>query len=87
MQPILTPEESADLDRAADVPVEVLMERAGLAVAIEAASMGVGYGDRVAVLCGPGNNGGDGYVAARHLVDRGASVRVHALAEPRSGSK
>jgi hydroxyethylthiazole kinase-like uncharacterized protein yjeF len=84
MQPILTPEESADLDRAADVPVEVLMERAGLAVAIEAVSMGVGYGDRVAVLCGPGNNGGDGYVAARHLIRRGARVRVHALAEPRT---
>jgi hydroxyethylthiazole kinase-like uncharacterized protein yjeF len=84
MQPILTPEESADLDRNADVPVEVLMERAGLAVAIQAAAMGAGYGRRVTVLCGPGNNGGDGYVAARHLAARGAQVRVLALADPRS---
>ncbi len=84
MQPILTPEESADLDRSADVPVEVLMERAGLAVAIEAAAMGIGYGSRVAVLCGPGNNGGDGYVVARHLASRGAQVTVHALSEARS---
>lgn len=62
----------------------VLMERAGLAVALEAAAMGAGYGTRVVVLAGPGNNGGDGYVAARYLRRRGAAVKVVALARPRT---
>ena len=41
------------------------MDRAGFAVALAAARLGAGYGKRVVVLAGPGNNGGDGYVAAR----------------------
>ena len=61
-----------------------VMERAGLAVALAAARHGAGYGSRVAVLAGPGNNGGDGYVAARILSQRGASVQVHRLGEPRT---
>lgn len=57
-----------------------LMESAGAAVADIAWRMAAGA--PILILCGPGNNGGDGYVAARLLGARGASVRVAALAEP-----
>ena len=60
--------------------VEELMERAGAALA-EASYRFAGPMPAL-VLCGPGNNGGDGYVAARHLAARGVDVRVAALAEP-----
>lgn len=60
--------------------VETLMERAGISLA-EAALRFAGPLEGL-VICGPGNNGGDGYVAARHLADRGLSVRVAAMAEP-----
>ena len=79
MRPVITPEESARLDAAAEESLEVLMERAGLGVALAAAGMGVGYGSKVIVLTGPGNNGGDGYVAARYLKRRGVDVEVRAL--------
>ncbi len=62
--------------------VETLMERAGAALA-EAALRFAGPLPTL-ILCGPGNNGGDGYVAARHLDERGIKVRVAALAEPKS---
>lgn len=61
-----------------------LLDRAGLAVALQSVALGAGYGWRVAVLAGPGNNGGDGYVAARHLAGRGVAVDVYPLAEPRT---
>ncbi len=60
-----------------------LMERAGAGVAAAIAEV---WGDRVpgaaVVLCGPGNNGGDGYVVARHLVQAGWRVEVFALGDP-----
>lgn len=62
--------------------VSVLMERAGAAVA--EAVWRFGGGAPVLFCCGPGNNGGDGYVAARILRHRGLDVRVSALAEPRT---
>ena len=65
MQLVITPEESGRLDVASVEPVEVLMERAGLGVALVAVRRGVGSGSRVIVLAGAGHNGGDGYVAAR----------------------
>lgn len=55
-----------------------LMETAGRAVADAAADM-VHFSGRVLVLCGPGNNGGDGFVAARYLAARGRAVSVAML--------
>lgn len=69
---------------AAGTPVEALMETAGHGVA-EAAWRFAGP-VRTLVLCGPGNNGGDGYVAARHLAARGMNVTVAALGAPKAGA-
>ena len=81
---LLTPAETAAADRAAASlgwPVAALMENAGRAVAraIRACLRPC----HTLVLCGPGNNGGDGYVAARHLAAAGWPVSVAALAPPR----
>jgi NAD(P)H-hydrate epimerase len=66
------------VDRAAPEPVEVLVARAGSAVARAALSMlGGSYGRRVVVVAGKGNNGADGLVAAERLRRRG--VRVHVV--------
>ena len=64
------------------VSLDALMEKAGLAVAktVEA-ELGGAYGNRIAVLVGPGNNGGDGLVAARHLAMWGARVRAFMCAK------
>ena len=83
MRLVITPEEAKRLDTASDVPVEVLMDRAGLGVALAAVEMGVGYGSKVVVLAGRGNNGGDGYVAARYLKRRGVDVHVRSLGYPK----
>ena len=64
--------------------VETLMERAGQAAA-EAIWRFAGPLPAL-VLCGPGNNGGDGYVIARALRERGVEVRVATLGEPSSGA-
>lgn len=67
---------------AAGTPSRQLMQRAGLAAA-EAIWRFAGPLPAL-VLCGPGNNGGDGYVVARRLAERGTQVRVAATAEPRT---
>ena len=82
MRPVLTAEEYRRIDKAYRGDLIEAMDMAGHAVALAAARAGAGYGRRVAVLAGPGNNGGDGYVAARYLKQRGAFATVHALAEP-----
>ncbi len=84
MKRVLTAEASAALDAAHIDELEVLMDRAGYSVAVNAIEMGFGYGKRVSVLVGPGNNGGDGYIAAAYLKRRGAAVTVFHLAEPKS---
>lgn len=77
MLPIVTPEEMAAIDAAAAEPPEVLIERAGTAVAWTALRMlGGAYGRTINVICGKGNNGADGRVAARHLAAKGVRVRV-----------
>ncbi|NQV07795.1 NAD(P)H-hydrate dehydratase [bacterium] len=83
MRPVITPAESERLDAAADDPVEVLMERAGFGLALAAVRMGAAYGTRVLALAGPGNNGGDAFVAARHLHRRGVAVEVRCLGFPK----
>jgi len=75
----LTREEVRAVDRLAiehfGIPGVVLMENAGIAAAEHALEMARGRAGFVAILCGAGNNGGDGYVVARQLVLRGRAVR------------
>jgi len=84
---LLTAAEMRQLDRdtidGGHAPGETLMERAGAGV-VEAMERRYGptLGLRVLVVCGPGNNGGDGFVAARHLRARGADVAVGLIGDP-----
>ncbi|MCE2464269.1 MAG: NAD(P)H-hydrate dehydratase [Dehalococcoidia bacterium] len=80
---IVTIEQMRRLEEAsasAGVSTDTLMENAGLAVAREVRkSLGGVAGSRILVLVGPGNNGGDGLVVARHLRRWGAEVTVYLL--------
>jgi NAD(P)H-hydrate epimerase len=84
MKPVASSAQAKQQDAAYEGDLGAVMERAGFAVARHASALGATYGSRVAVLAGTGNNGGDGYVAARHLARRGARVTVVALGEPRT---
>lgn len=80
MEPVVTPAAMADADRrtiAAGTPESVLVDRAGRAVARHARRLlDASYAKRVVVVCGKGNNGADGRVAARVLRARGVRVDV-----------
>jgi hydroxyethylthiazole kinase-like uncharacterized protein yjeF len=77
VRPVVTVEEMQAIDAAAPEPVDVLVARAGAAVARAALDMlGGAYGRRVVVVAGPGNNGADGRCAAEWLERRGARAVV-----------
>src|SRR5690349_9025741 len=85
MLPVVTAAEMRELDRATIQEIGLsgltLMETAGRAVAAAAARMleGAGRG-HVAVVCGPGNNGGDGFVVARVLRAQGVDATAYLAA-------
>ncbi len=77
MLPIVTPEEMRLVDAAAIEGTEVLVARAGAAVARSAVRMmGGAYGRTVNIIVGKGNNGADGRVAGERMQSRGVKVRV-----------
>ena len=85
MLKVVTAKEMQELDRRASaeygIPSLLLMENAGAETVREMAGFFPGLlRSRVVILCGRGNNGGDGFVVARHLLNRGAAVRTFLLA-------
>jgi NAD(P)H-hydrate epimerase len=84
---ILTAGETRDVDRLTTerlgVPSLTLMENAGKSVAAFIKQRFPKLGRRrIVILCGKGNNGGDGFVVARHLLEMGARATTFLLAEP-----
>jgi NAD(P)H-hydrate epimerase len=88
---VVTAEQMREIDRRAagvGLTTEILMENAGRAVAEEIKKLvGSVVGKRVLVIVGPGNNGGDGLVAGRHLADSGAEVNIYLCAQRPEGDK
>jgi hydroxyethylthiazole kinase-like uncharacterized protein yjeF len=88
---VVTAGQMRDIDRqaaGAGLTTEILMENAGRAVADETRKIvGSVTGKRILVIAGPGNNGGDGLVAARHLADSGADVSIYLCSKRPEGDK
>ncbi len=86
MKAVVTAKEMAELDQFTiselGIPGIVLMENAGRGITKIALEM-LQYpaGKHVVIFCGAGNNGGDGYVVARHLLNHGAIVSVYVLTD------
>lgn len=83
---IVTGKEMKQIDKIAvedySISSAILMERAGLAVYEEIITkINASNNKNVALFCGKGNNGGDGFVIARHLCNRGINVKVFLLTE------
>lgn len=80
MKKALSAVEMQEQDRRAieniGIPAVCLMENAGRLVADEVRKLLKGRPCRVTVVCGSGNNGGDGFVAARHILNQGGDVAV-----------
>ncbi len=82
---LVTAAEMQEIDRrtiAAGIAVTELMERAGSGIAAVVEELAARSAARIEIVCGKGHNGGDGLVAARHLVARGHRVRVHMTHDP-----
>ena len=86
---VATAEQMQELDRKAiegyKIPGIVLMENAGRGAAevISSAFPDI-QNKKIAIVAGKGNNGGDGFVIARHLLNRGVSVKVYLLTDPKA---
>src|SRR3990172_12265389 len=84
LKPVVTAKEMAEIDRKTiaeiGIPGMVLMENAGRKV-VESIKVYLGRieNKKIIVVCGKGNNGGDGYVIARYLKNMGAEVDIYLL--------
>ncbi|MBN1350912.1 NAD(P)H-hydrate dehydratase [candidate division KSB1 bacterium] len=86
MLPVVKASEMAEMDRKTiqelGIPGITLMENAGLGVVREIERIsGCLRNKCILIFCGKGNNGGDGYVVARHLLNRGANVETYLIGE------
>lgn len=88
---ILSIEESRTVDQwaptKAGLPLSLLMENAGHAVACTVANLYDTTGGVVLILAGTGNNGADGLVAARHLAEKGVPARLHIVGDLAKGTE